>query len=83
MAIWDDYMDRSAADFRKDRQLRRMVILAGAGHIEGGFGIPDRAAKYANASRANIRIFIGTPAEDEPDAYLPTDYVIYVAPKAK
>ncbi len=83
MAIWDDYMGRSAADFRKDRQLQRMVILAGSGHIEGGFGIPDRAAKYANASRATIRIFVGTPAEDEPDGYLPTDYVIYVTPPSK
>lgn len=83
MAVWDDYMGRSAADFRKDRQLQRMVILAGSGHIEGGFGIPDRAAKYANASRATIRIFVGTPAEDEPDGYLPTDYVIYVTPPSK
>lgn len=83
MAIWDDYMGRSVADFRKDRQLQRMVILAGSGHIEGGFGIPDRAAKYANASRATIRIFVGTPAEDEPDGYLPTDYVIYVTPPSK
>ncbi len=82
MAIWDDYMGRSAADFRKDRQLQRMVILAGSGHIEGGFGIPDRAARYANASRATIRIFIGSPAEDEPEGYLPTDYVIYVTQPA-
>lgn len=83
MAIWDDYMARSAADFRKDRQLKRMVIVAGSGHVEGGFGIPDRAAKYANASRATVRIFIGTPEQDEPDAYLPTDYVVYVAPPTK
>ncbi len=78
MAIWDDYMGRSAADFRKDRQLQRLVVLAGSGHIEGGFGIPDRAAKYAGTSRATVRIFIGTPAEDEPEQYLPTDYVVYI-----
>lgn len=83
MAIWDDYMGRSAADFRKDRQLRRMVIIAGSGHIEGGFGIPDRAAKYAGASRATVRIFVGIPADDDPDQHLPTDYVVYVTPPTK
>ncbi len=83
MAIWDDYMAQSAANFHKDRQLQRMVILAGAGHIEGGFGIPDRAAKYAGATRATVRIFIGSPKDDEPEAYLPTDYVIYVTPPTK
>jgi uncharacterized iron-regulated protein len=83
MAIWDDYMGRSAADFRKERQLQRLVIVAGSGHIEGGFGIPDRAAKYAGASRATVRIFIGTPDQDEPGSNLPTDYVIYVSPPTK
>lgn len=83
MAIWDDYMGRSAADFLKDRQLQRMVILAGSGHIEGGFGIPDRAAKYAGASRATVRIFIGSADQDDLDQYLPTDYVIYVTPPTK
>lgn len=83
MAIWDDYMGRSAADFRKDRHLQRMVIVAGSGHVEGGFGIPDRAAKYAGATRATVRIFIGTPDQDEPDAYLPTDYVVYLTPPTK
>lgn len=83
MAIWDDYMGRSAADFFKDRQLKRMVIVAGSGHVEGGFGVPDRAAKYAGASSATVRIFVGTPDQDEPDAYLPTDYVIYVTPPTK
>lgn len=83
MAIWDDYMGRSAADFRKERQLQRLVIVAGSGHVEGGFGIPDRAAKYAGASRATVRIFIGTPDQDEPGANLPTDYVIYVTPPTK
>lgn len=83
MAIWDDYMAQSTANFLKDRQLKHMVVLAGAGHIEGGFGIPDRAAKYAGASRATVRIFIGTPAEDQPEAWLPTDYIIYVTPPSK
>lgn len=79
MAIWDDYMAQSAANFKADRKIKRMVILAGGGHVEGGFGIPDRAAKYANASKATVRIVIGSEADDNPDA-LATDYVIYIAP---
>lgn len=83
MAIWDDYMGQSAANFRKDRQLQRLVVIAGGGHIEGDFGIPNRAAKYANATKATVRIFIGSPAEDDPNASLPTDFVIYVTPPTK
>jgi|AGTN01.2.fsa_nt_gi Uncharacterized iron-regulated protein len=79
MAIWDDYMAQSAAHFRTERKLQRMVILAGGGHVEGGFGIPDRAAKYASATKATVRIVIGSQADDEPDA-LATDYVIYIDP---
>lgn len=79
MAIWDDYMAQSAANFYADRKLKRMVILAGGGHVDGGFGIPDRAAGYAKATKATVRIVIGSQAEDDPDA-LATDYVIYIEP---
>lgn len=79
MAIWDDYMAASAASFFKERKLQRMVILAGGGHIDGGFGIPDRASAYAAATKATVRIVIGSEADDDPDA-LATDYVIYIEP---
>lgn len=45
MTVWDEYMADSAARFQKERKLRRLVVLAGSGHIEKGFGIPNRAAK--------------------------------------
>ena len=83
MAVWDDYMAQSAAAFLKDRHVNRMVILAGSGHIDGGFGIPDRAAKYASASRATIKIVLGAPNSTAiDDLGQPTDYVIYVLPPA-
>src|SRR6185437_14657863 len=57
MTAWDDYMAQSAAKFKKDRGLNRLVVLAGIGHVAGGFGIPDRAAKYAGgASVATVRV---------------------------
>jgi uncharacterized iron-regulated protein len=79
MAIWDDYMAQSAANFKADRKIKRMVILAGGGHVDGGFGIPDRAAKYASATKATVRIVTGSETDDDPDA-LATDYVIYIEP---
>jgi uncharacterized iron-regulated protein len=45
MTAWDEYMADSAARFQQERKLRRMVVLAGSGHIERGFGIPDRAVR--------------------------------------
>ena len=40
MTTWDEYMGDSAARFQKERALRRLVVLAGTGHIDRGFGIP-------------------------------------------
>src|SRR5262249_2688754 len=48
MAVWDDHMARTAAEFLRQRQPRRLVVLAGSGHIERGFGIPNRLARYAD-----------------------------------
>jgi uncharacterized iron-regulated protein len=56
MVVWDDYMARTAADFRRARAVRHMVILTGSGHIDFPFGIPDRVARYANATRATVSI---------------------------
>jgi uncharacterized iron-regulated protein len=77
MTVWDEYMADSAARFQKERGLRRMVILAGSGHIERGFGIPDRAAKRTGGKTATIKIEVGSDIEKlskEPT----TDYVVIV-----
>lgn len=64
MTIWDEYMADSAVKFLKGRNLRRVVILAGGGHVEKGFGIPDRAKKRlkGGAVRA-VRIVSGEELE--------------------
>jgi uncharacterized iron-regulated protein len=59
MTAWDEYMGASAAAFQKARALRRMVILAGSGHIDRGFGIPARAAKRTGGKVATIHIEAG------------------------
>lgn len=76
MTVWDDYMAQTAASFKKSSQVRRLVVLAGDGHIEHGFGIPNRTAGYAGAKVVTVGVVIQQPDEeiDTPDF----DYVIYV-----
>ena len=77
MTVWDDYMAASAAAFQRDRDVRRMVVLAGSGHVERGFGIPARAAKRTGGKAATVRIEVGGDVEkmaEEPT----TDYVVVV-----
>ena len=76
MTIWDDYMAQSAARFMDDRKADRIVVLAGSGHIDGGFGIPDRAGNYSGKSSVTIATNVGCTPENMP--YLPVDYIVCV-----
>ena len=77
MTVWDEYMADSAARFQKERGIRRMVILAGSGHIERGFGIPDRLAKRTGGKTATIKIEVAGDME-KLKKEMTTDYVIVV-----
>jgi uncharacterized iron-regulated protein len=77
MTVWDDYMAASAAQFQHDRNIRRMVVLAGSGHIERGFGIPMRAARRTGGKAATVRIEVGGDL-DKLAAEGTTDYVVVV-----
>lgn len=77
MTVWDGYMAASAVQFQRDRDVRRMVVLAGSGHVERGFGIPNRAAKRTGGKAATVRIEVGGDP-DKSDAEPTTDYVIVV-----
>jgi uncharacterized iron-regulated protein len=59
MAAWDGYMAASAADFQQARGLRRLVVLAGSGHVDRGFGIPARAARLTGGKVATVHIDVG------------------------
>jgi uncharacterized iron-regulated protein len=56
MTAWDDFMAASAAAFQQERQVRRLVILAGSGHIDLGFGIPNRTVKRTGGKAATVKI---------------------------
>ena len=74
MAVWDDFMARTAAEFRLERKIRRLVILAGGGHVERGFGIPNRVARYGQCTVATVGIQVG----DEKKKTGLTDYLVTV-----
>lgn len=75
MTIWDDVMAQSAAKFHADRNLRRMVVLAGSGHIDRDFGIPNRTARHGKLRVASVHVVIGTETADPT-----TDYLIRIVP---
>ncbi len=52
--VWDEGMAESAAAYLKANTGRRMVILAGAGHVEYGSGIPKRLERRTKASYAIV-----------------------------
>ncbi|MCI0457873.1 MAG: ChaN family lipoprotein [Gemmataceae bacterium] len=76
MTVWDEYMADSAARFQQQRLVRRLVVLAGSGHIDRGFGLPDRAARRTGGKAVTIGIEVGTEPGKISDP--PTDYVIVV-----
>jgi uncharacterized iron-regulated protein len=76
MTVWDDYMAASAANFQRDRHIRRMVILAGSGHIDRGFGIPDRAARRTGGKAVTIKIITALEAAGDEEPV--TDFTIVV-----
>ncbi|MGL4552778.1 MAG: ChaN family lipoprotein, partial [Gemmataceae bacterium] len=64
MTTWDEYMADSAVKFLKERGLSRLVVLAGGGHIEHYFGIPDRAKKRLKGGKVlTVRVVTGGDPE--------------------
>jgi uncharacterized iron-regulated protein len=79
MTTWDGYMAASAALFQQERRLRRLIILAGSGHIDRGFGIPARAAKLTGGKAATIHIEVdGDPEKTPPEPV--ADFSVYILP---
>jgi uncharacterized iron-regulated protein len=52
--IWDEVMAESIADYLERNPDRRMVVLAGGGHVAYGAGIPKRAFRRNSLSYAVI-----------------------------
>lgn len=52
--VWDEAMAECAATFLDQNPGRRMVILAGQGHIEFGSGIPQRLERRTHAGYVTV-----------------------------
>ena len=52
--VWDEGMAESAAAYLEANTGRRMVILAGAGHVEYGSGIPKRLERRMKVTYAIV-----------------------------
>ncbi|HEV2202317.1 MAG TPA: ChaN family lipoprotein [Bryobacteraceae bacterium] len=50
--VWDEGMAETAAAYLNANPARRLVVLAGAGHVEFGSGIPKRLERRTKASFA-------------------------------
>ena len=61
--VWDEGMAESAAAYLNANPGRRLVILAGAGHVAFGSGIPKRLERRTNATYA---IVLSSGEEVEP-----------------
>lgn len=61
--VWDEGMAASAAAYLDAHKNRHMVILAGAGHLEFGSGIPKRLERRTHATYA---IVLSSGVEIEP-----------------
>ncbi len=68
--VWDEGMAESAAAYLNANPGRRMVILAGSGHIMFGSGIPKRLERRTKATYA---IVLNGGVEVEPEI---ADYVL-------
>lgn len=67
--VWDEGMAESAAAYLNANEGRRMVILAGSGHVAFGTGIPKRLERRTNMTYA-IVLNSGVVAEPHMADYL-------------
>ncbi len=74
--LWDESMARSVAEFTEKNPGSQMVVMAGAGHIMNGYGIPDRFAR--RTGKKYVTLINGTYSFD-PDI---ADYVLFPQPQA-
>jgi uncharacterized iron-regulated protein len=68
--VWDEAMAESAAEYLDANADRRLVVLAGSGHLAFGYGIPRRLHRRTGASYA---IVLGGEREPKPGI---ADYVL-------
>jgi C-terminal processing protease CtpA/Prc len=59
--LWDEYMAESAADYLQKNSERKIIVLAGSGHMRGSSGIPERLSSRLSLDYAVL--LSGEPAD--------------------
>jgi len=72
--VWDETMADSAAQYLSNHPDKAMVVLAGAGHIEYGFGIPNRVRRRLPQSKTTI--LLAETAKAKPKAHMADYYLV-------
>jgi len=73
--IWDETMAHSVVEALAAHPGARMVVLAGNGHLQYGWGIPRRVRRLSEIRTA---VILNGPVEEvEPDL---ADYLLFVSP---
>jgi uncharacterized iron-regulated protein len=52
--LWDEGMAKRAADYLISNPEKKMVVLAGIGHVANGYGIPDRVKRRAQVNGLTV-----------------------------
>ncbi len=74
--LWDETMAHTIADYLSENQGTQMVVVAGAGHIVFGSGIPSRAHRLTGLDYVTlVPSSSGSPLE--PDV---ADFIYYAEP---
>jgi uncharacterized iron-regulated protein len=73
--LWDEGMAERAAEYLEAHPARTLVVLAGAGHVEYGRGIPQRVMRRVQVPSATI--VSGRHRPLDPDL---ADYILYPRP---
>ena len=76
--LWDETMAEAIASFHHTNPQSQIIVLAGEGHINYGYGIPDRVARrILDNSFQQTSVLLGTATALESDfpQTSPTDFV--------
>jgi uncharacterized iron-regulated protein len=73
--LWDEGMAERAAQYLKDHPEKTLVVLAGAGHVEHGQGIPQRVLRRLPVPA--VSLLNGRDREPDPAV---ADYLLYPHP---
>ena len=72
--LWDETMAEKVADYHRENPQTQIVVLAGEGHVNYGYGIPDRVARrISEGSFMQRSVRLGQSSSEEGAA--PTDFV--------